>query len=142
MLNRVIEAISIKLNLVFGDAYTIETESIKQGLKEPCFFILSLSPSQTQIIGKRYLRRQPFDIHYFPSTEDKNEEMNDVADRLYDALEYVAMLDGDVLRGADLNHQIVNGVLHFFVNYNMYVHKVEVPSDYMEDVTVNNEVNQ
>lgn len=142
MLNSVIEAISKKLNLVFGDTYTIYDESVKQDMTEPCFFILLLEPSQTQVIGKRYFRIQPFDIHYFPSETDSNPEMNNMADSLYDALEYVTLNDIDALHGTSLNHQIVNGVLHFFVNYNMYVHKVEVPSDYMEDVTVNNEVNQ
>lgn len=142
MLNSVIEGISKKLNLVFGNAYNIYDESVKQDMKEPCFFILSLNPSQEQVIGKRYVRTQPFDIHYFPSSKDINNEMNDIADSLYDALEYVTFKDTDILHGTSLNHQIVDGVLHFFVNYNFFVVKTEVPSDYMENVTFNNEVSQ
>lgn len=142
MLNDIIIAISKKLNLVFGNTYTIYDESVKQDMKEPCFFIMLLSPSQEQVIGKRYFRTQPFDIHYFPSVEGNKQEMNDMADSLYDAMEYVTLNDTDILHGTSLNHQIVDGVLHFFVNYNMYVHKVEPVADYMENVTVNNEVIQ
>ena len=31
-----------------------------------------------------------------------------------------------------MNGEIVDGVLNFFVNYNMFVYKVEVPADNME----------
>lgn len=142
MLNSVIEGISKKLNLVFGNAYTIYDDEVKQDMKEPCFFILSLSPSQEQVIGKRYFRTQPFDIHYFPSTKDKNNEMNDIADSLYDALEYVTLNDIDILHGTSLNHQIVDGVLHFFVNYNFHIYKLPDVADNMEELKVNNGVNQ
>jgi hypothetical protein len=142
MLNDIIIAISKKLNLEFGDTYKIHDEPVKQGLTEPCFFIVLLNPAQTQVIGKRYFRTQPFDIHYFPSTADKNTEMNDVADRLNDAMEFITLENGDKLHGTGINHQIVDEVLHFFVSYNIYVHKVEIPSDYMENVAVNNEVIQ
>jgi hypothetical protein len=141
MLNSVLEAISKKLNLEFGDTYKIHDEEVKQGLNEPCFFIMLLNPAQTQVIGKRYFRTQPFDIHYFPSTADKNIEMNDVADRLNDAMEFITLDNGDKLHGTSINHQIVDGVLHFFVNYNFYVRKDEPVADYMENVKVNNEVN-
>jgi hypothetical protein len=35
------EAISISLNAEFGDSYEIHMEEIKQGLKEPCFFMFA-----------------------------------------------------------------------------------------------------
>lgn len=37
MINKIIDGISISLNAEFGDDYKIYTESIEQGLKEPCF---------------------------------------------------------------------------------------------------------
>ena len=45
MINSIIEAISISLNEEFGDGYEIHMEEIKQGLKEPCFFIACLNPT-------------------------------------------------------------------------------------------------
>lgn len=135
MLNKIIDSISLKLNLEFGDAYEIYKESVEQGLKEPCFFIFLLTANQTQVIGKRYFREQPFDIHYFPSTKDRNTEFLDVVDRLNDALEYITM-DTDLIRGTKINYEIVDDVLHFFVNYNFHVYKEPVAVDPMESLTV------
>ena len=137
-INDVVNAIAIKLNQGFGEDYTIYTESIEQGLEEPCFFIVLLTSRQSQVVGKRYFREQPFDIHYFPSTKDANMEMHDVVDRLNDALEYITTISGDLLRGTSINHEIVDGVLHFFVNYNFHVYKVTDPTDPMGDLKINN----
>jgi len=135
MLNNLLDAIAIKLNLEFGDEFAIHTEQVKQGLKEPCFFIMLLTSNQKQVIGKRYFREHPFDIHYFPSTRDKNTEFLNVVDRLNDALEYITMGD-DSLRGTKMYHEVVNDVLHFFVNYDLFVYKEPEVADHMEDLSV------
>jgi len=141
MLNKIIDAIAIKLNQEFGDSYEIYKESVKQGLKEPCFFIVLLTANQKQVIGKRYFREQPFDIHYFPSTRDTKTEMLGVADRLNDALEYI-IKDDDSFHGTKMNHEIVNDVLHFFVNYNFHVYKEIDVVDPMETLTVESGLNK
>ncbi|WP_438349932.1 phage tail terminator family protein [Paenibacillus sp. FA6] len=138
MINDVVNAIAIKLNQVFGEDYTIYTESVKQGLEEPCFFIVLLTSRQTQVIGKRYFREQPFDIHYFPSTTDQKTEMHEIVDRLNDALEYITTISGDLLRGTNINSEVVDGVLHFFVNYNYHIYKITDPLDKMEDLKIKN----
>lgn len=135
MLNNLIDAIAIKLNLEFGDGFAIHKEQVKQGLKEPCFFIMLLTSNQKQVIGKRYFREHPFDIHYFPSTRDKNTECLDVVDKLNDAMEYITV-DGDLVRGTKMSHEIVNDVLHFFVNYDLFVYKEPEVADHMEDLSV------
>ncbi len=135
MLNKIIDGIAIKLNQEFGDEYEIYKESVKQGLKEPCFFIVLLTATQTQVIGKRYFREQPFDIHYFPSTNDKNTEIFNVVDKLNDALEYISM-ESDLLHGSKMHYEVVDGVLHFFVNYNFHVYKESDALDIMETLTV------
>jgi hypothetical protein len=56
MINSIIEAISVSLNGEFGDDYEIHMEEIKQGLKEPCFFIACLNPTNNLFMGKRYER--------------------------------------------------------------------------------------
>jgi hypothetical protein len=135
MLIDLIEAISIKLNTEFGSGYKIYTESVAQGLKKPCFFILLLEKIQKQVLGKRYLMTQPFDIHYFPSTKDQNTECHTVAERLETALETVTM-KGDILRGTGIHYEIVNDVLHFFVNYDFHIYKEPVAIDKMTTITV------
>lgn len=136
MLVDVIKGISIKLNSVFGAGYTIYTESVAQGLKEPCFFIALLDKSQQQVVGIRYLNTQPFDIHYFPSTLNKNTESYDVAEKLESALEYITLPNGDILRGTKIHSEMVDGVLHFFVNYDFHIYKIPDPSELMGTLTV------
>ena len=122
MINAIIEAISVALNGEFGDRYEIHMEELEQGLEEPCFFIFCLNPSSDLFLGKRYFRTNPFCIQYFPESSGKQRECNGVAERMYDCLEYVTM-DGDSepIRGTKMKHEVVDGVLHFFVNYNLIV---------------------
>jgi hypothetical protein len=126
MLKEIIDGISLKLNQVFGDGYEIYGDTnIVQGLKEPCFFIVLLNPTHTQFIGQRYFRNNPFMIQYFPKNEEDNIEMHDVASELFEALEYITLSNGDSLQGTSMNYEIIDGVLHFKVNYNMILTKKE-----------------
>lgn len=124
MINKIISAISEALYLEFGDAYDIYTESIEQGLQEPCFSIVCLNPSTEQFFGKRYFKQNQFCIHYFPFTENKNKECFDVLDRLMDCLEYTN-LQGNVTRGSKMKGEVADGVLNFFMNFDMFVYKVQ-----------------
>lgn len=92
MVNSIIDGISIKLNTLFGDNYEIYSENIEQGLKTPCFFILLLNPMSTLKLGNRQLREYNFDIHYFPHSYSKNQEINEVIETLIDGLEYITLL--------------------------------------------------
>lgn len=79
----------------------------------------------------------PFCIQYFPeSVDNPNSECRDVADRMLWALENITPLDADrPVRGTDMHHEITDGVLNFFVNYNYFVRKVETPAPLMETMT-------
>lgn len=126
MINSIIEAISVSLNGEFGDDYEIHMEEIKQGLKEPCFFIACLNPTNNLFMGKRYERTNQFCIQYFPKSDEVQRECNGVAERMYDCLECITT-DGDIkpIRGSGMNHQVVDGVLNFFVNYDFFTVKTE-----------------
>lgn len=82
MINSIVEAISCSLNKEFGDDYEIHNEEIKQGLKEPCFFIACLNPNNNLFLGKRYERTNQFCIQYFPQSAKKQRECADVAERM------------------------------------------------------------
>lgn len=125
MINSIIEGISISLNAEFGDDFTIYTESVEQGLKEPCFFISCINPTNRVFLGKRYFKTNQMCIQYFPTDKDrKKEECNSVSDKLFDCLEYITV-SGDLVRGTKMNSEMVDGVLNFFVNYDFYVYKKE-----------------
>ena len=136
MVNELLNGISIKLNQVFGDGYEIYGDTdVVQGLKEPCFFIAILNPSQTKLIVQRYFREHPFDVQFFPTKSGDNVELQEVASELFLALEYITLLNGDLVHGTSMNYENVDGVLHFKVNYNMFLRKVE-PKDNMEDISI------
>lgn len=123
MINSIIESISINLDAEFG--YETHMEEIKQGLTEPCFFISCLNPTTELFFGKRYFRTNQFCIQYFPESDDNvQRECNDVAERLVWTLEYIT-LDGDLIRGTAMKYEVVDGVLHFFVNYDCFIYRIE-----------------
>ena len=123
MINSIIAAISIALNAEFGDEYNIYTEEVKQGLEEPCFFVFCINPTSRPLLGKRYLRENQFCLQYFPADMERaHEECNAVAERLYLALEYISVA-GNLTRGTQMRCEVIDNVLNFFVNYDMFVYR-------------------
>lgn len=132
------DAISRKINS-FRDKETtkIYTEGIEQDFTEPCFFIKELNSSHNKELGNRYKRDHFYDIHYFPNPNNpkKNEEMRNMAETLYEQMEYIEVA-GRPLMGFDMKHEIVDGVLHFFVRYSMIVYKETEPIPLMENLEI------
>lgn len=125
MINKIITGIAQGLDKEFNkqEKYTIYTESIEQGFDEPCFSIFSLTPINTQLVGNRYKREYSFDIQYFSENKEiNNNEINGVVERLFSSLEYITV-DNSLLRGTNMNVEVVDKVLHFFINFNMIVKK-------------------
>lgn len=121
MLNDIITGIAKALGGAFGSDYRVYINDVRQGLSEPCFFIAALKPEQSPLLGDRAVWRNPFVIHYFPRTPDANEELYDTAVRLMYALRYITLPDGGLLRGRSISYEAVDGVLHFFITYNVIV---------------------
>lgn len=139
MINKIIDGISVAINSEFGDSYEIYTESVKQDLEGSCFSILCLNPKIDQFLGKRYFRTNQFCIHYFPSSDEPRSECQAVMERLINCLEIITV-DGDPVRGNGMNGEIVDGVLSFFVNYDMFVYKEVEAAPTMETVDYNTDV--
>ena len=139
MINKIIDGISVAIHSEFGDPYEIYTESIEQGLTEPCFSIFCLNPTIEQFLGKRYFRTNQFCVHYFPSSAEKRSECQSIMERLIGALEIITV-DGDQCRGTSMYGEIVDGVLSFFVNYDMFVYKESIPEPTMETVSHNTDL--
>ena len=114
MINAIMESISISLHAEFGDTYEIYREVKKQGLKEPCFFIQCLNPTNKLFFHKRYFRQNQFCIQY-------------------SCLEYLEV-EGSLVMGTKMRYEVMEGILHFFVNYDMFVYKAGEPLPVMEKV--------
>lgn len=121
MVNEIIKGISMKLNAVFGEGYEIYQNDVEQGLTEPCFFVSVLKPEVSPLLGQRAMRRTPLVIQYFPVDPGDNKDMLDIAERLWEGLQFITLLNGDMLHGTDVSYEIANGVLHFFISFNFPV---------------------
>lgn len=131
MINNIISGIAVKLKQVCPNA-TIYTESVHQNMKEPCFIILPLEPTQEAQLPPLYWRTYPFDIHYFPVSKlQPKAEMNMTAELLFFELEHIFCLE-NLIRGAKMRYEIVDNVLHFFVNYDMFVKQRVEPNELMK----------
>lgn len=139
MINKIIDGISEAIFTEFGTGYDIYTESIEQGLEEPCFSILCLNPTNELFLGKRYKRTNQFMIQFFPASDEKNKECNEVMERLFNCLETITV-QNDLTRGTKMNGEMVDGVLNFQVNFNMFVYKVEPLDNKMDSYSVNTDV--
>lgn len=119
MLNEIIKGISMELNTAFGDGYEIYQNDVEQDLKEGCFFIQVLKPELSPLLGRRSMKRNPFDVLYFPKPPGNNAEMFTVAETLMECLTLISLPNGDLLHGTGMNYEVVDGVLHFMVNFNL-----------------------
>ncbi|WP_102815564.1 phage tail terminator family protein [Clostridioides difficile] len=122
MLNNIIDGISVRLDKVFGESYTIYSEDVEQGINEPCFFIVPINSSKTSYPNGRELKKNSFDVYYLPRSKDKSFEINEIAEILLEELEYIE-INGDLVRGTNMNFEVVDNVLHFFVDYNYFTIK-------------------
>ena len=130
VLNDVINGIAAQLDTLFG--YTVYIDSVKQDLEAPCFLIKAVVTSQEQEVDRFYSRQQKFDVLYFPqNTEDSTREIETVTDLLWMGLEYINM-GADVVRGTKMHREVTDGVLHFFVNYDIRVEKERLRTDFMQ----------
>lgn len=139
MINKIIDGISEAIFTEFGTGYDIYTESIEQGLEEPCFSILCLNPTNELFLGKRYKRINQFMIQFFPASDEKNKECNEVMERLFNCLETITV-QNDLTRGTKMNGEMVDGVLNFQVNFDMFVYKVDSLDNKMDSYSVSTDV--
>lgn len=137
MYNEILDAVTRRLNEVFGESYTIYTDNVEQGLQEPCFFVSFLEPSEKQMIGKRYFRDTGLVIQLLPGEVSQlSRVFHEAMERLLDGLEYITLSDGSNVRGTGCKSRVEDGVLTFFVNYNMFVYKPGDREEPMEDLEV------
>lgn len=130
----IVQGIIDALRTEFGADYTYYANKVPQNFKEPAFYVRQVSASMDIICGRRYLRRGLFRIVYFAGERKTPEqEMNGVADRLYPVLEYIKM-DGDLIRGTEMEHETENEELHFTVHYDIFVMRPRPEAPLMQEL--------
>lgn len=136
--NDIIDGVSIKLNEIFGDEYIIYDNNVKQGLEMPCFFIKSLPSNKKRLIGNRY--ENELNLVIYSMLEEENlEEFNNISDKLYE-LEYITLLNGDLLKGYDMKTEISDSELLFFITYKYFTYKDTTRDSEMEEISSKGEI--
>lgn len=134
MIQRIVEEMKGKLEQLFGPDCTIHTEPA-DSQEGPSMFLCLLSDRKKPLLGSRFSMEYSFDLQYHPGKAQKTyEACEKAAQILYDNLLYLPVGD-DLTRGKDMNSNITDGVLHFFVTYPLMMVQEE-PEDDMEEVTV------
>lgn len=134
MIDLIIKAISIAIHAAFGSGCKIYAHSVEQGLEEPCFLIQLIDYNKEQLLGSRSIRRLPFDVLFFPSQGEG--QCWEVAEKLMDALNIITTVDGDKFAGSKMESNLVDGVLHFRVNFDYIASVSDAKENNMEDIEV------
>lgn len=144
MVNSIMDGIAKALRSAYP-TYKIYIDDVEQYLKRPAFFIALLSSEQEQKLDDRLWREHAFDIHFFPENEKKpTREINAVIDALRMALRYITVQETEtkssLVRGTDVRHEEVDGVLHFYINFNLFVRLPKEPIPVMESLEQKDEL--
>lgn len=136
MIQSIIDGIIAAIRTEYDKSFRIYTESVEQGLTEPCFSVLCLNASDEQGVGSRHNRTYPFNITYFPvSTDEPRIECLKVMESLYDLLNLIDA-DGDKLRGRKMSGTVVDGLLQFQVTYAFFLLATSTETS-MEELKIN-----
>jgi len=69
----------------------------------------------------RYRRRLTLELQYHP-LEEKNQSSYGVVESLYRRLEILQIGEG-LYRGIELNHEMKEGILHFYITYPLTIYR-------------------
>lgn len=122
----VLQGIVDAIHNTFGDV-EIYTGQLKQGFKEPCFFIELIEGTTTHDLGNRYHDDLTFQISYFPQPGPSYKDMYRTMQPLTLALGTITPRDaGDPsksyngIHGHDFDSLIDDDVLHVNVSYTIF----------------------
>lgn len=126
ILEHIINSIASRLYNEFNAPVYTSIEDISY----PCFFVSLLNnASKEREIGDVFWSEYRISIKYFLSDSDIGDSINELSaygEQLFDFLELLPLTDSSVLlRGEDIEWNIDDGVLHFFVTYKIRIRKLK-----------------
>ena len=143
VVNEIVLGIAAKVKAIYKDKgdYPIYTNNEEQGLEKPCFFIKVIDGNESREIGlENKFYKDLLNIVIIGYTLDGNTEiLNDMIDNLYE-LEYIELSDKSLIRAIKLHQKVEDGVLHFFIDYNLSIKKDDDATIKMNDYNLSGEV--
>lgn len=107
----IIERIADEITRIFPNAI-INTENQSDGFEEPSFFIEKISSSASSELFDRQMRKQSYQVVYFPSPDNPKTDMERVEDYLLSGL--LELKDYAPLRHIEVVQQEDNTLIYKF----------------------------
>ena len=142
MIQHIIDGIISKIRTKYDKSFRIYTESVEQGLIEPCFSILCLNPSGERELGNRYKRYFPCMITYFPSSDEPIAECNAVCEELLGLLNDIDTEVGTIHTSGIPSGQVIDGNLQFSIQYDLFALLQVEDGELLEDLSIDGRVVQ
>lgn len=73
------------------------------------------------MLGRRSFQQNQFCIQYFPAAGEGRPAIYNVLSILLDRMEYITLGDGSLLRGTNRSGREEDGVLNFFVSFDLFL---------------------
>lgn len=128
VVDTVTNGIADKIDMLFEKKYPIYPNKREQGMEKPCFFIKYIDGNESREIGLEnnyYKDLLHFDIIGF-SKDGDTKTLHLMIDKLYE-LEFIEIKDGTTLMARKLNPKIEDEVLHFMIDFSIFIKK-EIPA--------------
>ncbi|HCC01906.1 MAG TPA: hypothetical protein DHW78_08365 [Ruminococcaceae bacterium] len=128
MINETIDGIAAALKAEFK--LPVLADDSEQDFLEPGFLIHPIQVSGQPFPCGQRKETQPFDILYFPAKGEDRTGLYDIAERAEQALRTISVGDAKI-RAAKWSTQVIDGVLHCFANYDVFVDERKVLDNMM-----------
>lgn len=109
----------------------IYDNAVSQGCMDGCFFVKSSIVPRKHQLGNIYQHSEKVEIRYFVPNEESEDIALIMINELTDLMEYI-QIDGQYFRGKDMECNITDRILHFYVTYQTRVIQEEVTEETMQ----------
>lgn len=117
-----IKGVGAALREEFGSDVDLYINDVPQEFQKCSFFIRMIRSGYDRLLGRRRYRRHTIAITFYPACDNcAQQDINEVADRLYSILEYIR-LDGNLVRAQRLECvSMTDTELHLEADYNIFL---------------------
>jgi hypothetical protein len=128
MIEEITKGIAKGLKTKFGKEYSIYIDSVSQGIKKPCFFILNTNCQYDRLLARRAKITFSYEIEIYL---DKRTDRENILFELFSVLEFI---DTDLgkLMGKNMSFSLENEKAVFKCQYTIIAEMTEEKSEYME----------
>lgn len=101
----------------------IYDETVKQGFKEPCFFIKFIVNTHKKLKTNRYIRYNTLELLYFSDKKNFHEDYDAMSEKLNSSLEliYIEKEKIYIRASGEITSEVKDNVLHVTVDYKYHL---------------------